>query len=137
MTRPRATILRPSTIAAHERGNGARTIPLVTSGCGSTTILNGITEFDPGAGIALHAHNCEESVLVLEGDAVLHVDGVDYVLAATETTFIPADVPHLFRNGSQTRRMRIFWTYASIEATRISGGEARRIDQRTGSAPSP
>jgi quercetin dioxygenase-like cupin family protein len=131
MTRSRAAILRTATIAPHERGNGARTIPLVTSGCGSTSILNGITEFDPGGSIALHAHNCEESVIVLEGEAVLHLDGAEYRLATAEATFIAADVPHFFRNASQTEKMRIFWTYASIDATRISGtdGQVRRIDE--------
>jgi putative monooxygenase len=134
MKRPRATILRPSTVAPHERGNGARTTPLVTSLCGSTSILNGITEFDPGGSIALHAHNCEESVIVLEGEAVLHVDGAEYFLGATDATFIPANVPHFFRNASQSGKMRIFWTYASIDATRISGtgGQVRRIDEEPG-----
>lgn len=125
-----AKILRPSEISPHDRGGGARTIPLVTSGIGSTSLLNGITEFDPGASIQLHKHNCEESVMVLEGDAICEIDGVPHPLGAGDTTWLPADVPHRFINASTTRKMRIFWTYASIEANRtiIATGDTRSID---------
>lgn len=123
-------ILRPSEIAPHERGGGARTIPLVTSAAGSTSLLNGITEFEPGAAIALHRHNCEESVLVLEGEAICEIDGVGHRLGANDTTWLPAGVPHRFINASDSRRMRIFWTYASIDADRtiIATGDTRSID---------
>ncbi len=123
-------ILRPSEIKAHERGGGARTIPLVTSGIGSTSLLNGITEFGPGASIPLHKHNCEESVVVLEGEAICEIDGVQHRLSANDTTWLPAEVPHRFINASGTERMRIFWTYASIHANRtiIATGDTRSID---------
>ena len=123
-------ILRPRDIRPHERGGGARTIPLVTRGIGSTSLLNGITEFDPGAAIPLHTHNCEESVLVLEGDAIAELDGVQHRMTATDTTWVPADVPHRFINASDSRPMRIFWTYASIDATRtiVATGETRAVD---------
>lgn len=122
-------ILRPSDLPVNDRGNGARTIPLVTRACGSTSVINGITEIDPGAAIGLHKHNCEESVMVLEGEAIAEVDGVDYPLKAGDTTWIPPEVPHRFRNVGDTK-MRIFWTYATIDATRtmIETGETRTID---------
>jgi putative monooxygenase len=123
-------VLRPDDLTAHARGGGASTIPLVGRGVGSTSLLNGITSFEPGATIALHSHNCEESVMVIEGDAVAEIDGVDYPLKTFDTTWIPANLPHRFRNASDTKRMRIFWTYASISATRtlVATGETRSID---------
>lgn len=92
-------------------------------------MLNGITDFEPGAAIPLHTHNCEESVMVLEGEAIAEIDGETRALAAGDTTFIPAGVPHRFVNASDAR-MRIFWTYASIDATRtlVETGDTRRID---------
>ncbi len=125
-----AVILRPSEITPHERGGGARTIPLVTARVGSRSLLNGITEFAPGAAIQLHTHNCEESVMVLEGDAVAEIDGVEHRMGAGDTTWVPADVPHRFINVSETARMRIFWTYASMNATRtiVATGDTRSID---------
>ena len=123
-------VFRPGEIRAAERGGGARTIPMVNRKCGSTQMMNGITMFDGGAAIPLHTHNCEESVMLIEGHAVAEIDGVEYELAPFETTWIPAYVPHRFRNASASAPMRIFWTYASIDATRtlVSTGETRRVD---------
>ena len=127
-------VLRPRDIKPHERGGGARTTPLVTRAIGSTSLLNGITEFGPGAAIPLHTHNCEESVLVLEGNAIAELDGVQHRMAATDTTWVPANVPHRFINASDSRPMRIFWTYASIDATRtlVATGETRSVDSERG-----
>jgi quercetin dioxygenase-like cupin family protein len=124
-----AAVLRPSERPIADRGGGARTIPLVTPGSGARQLLNGITIFDPGAAIGQHFHNCEESVMVLEGDAIAVLDGVEHRLGAGDTTWIAAGVPHFFRNASATEAMRIFWTYASIEATRtlVATGETRPV----------
>jgi putative monooxygenase len=123
-------VLRPKEIMPHERGGGARTIPLVTRRIGSTSLLNGITEFEPNASIAMHTHNCEESVMVLEGTAIAEIDGIQYPMDEGDTTWVPADMPHRFINASSEERMRIFWTYASVEATRtlVATGDTRSID---------
>lgn len=125
-----AAILRPAELKTNDRGGGARTTPLVTRKCGSTSMINGITAFDPGASIGLHKHNCEESVMVLDGHAIAEIDGVPHPLGPNDTTWIPANVPHRFINASQSEPMRIFWIYASIDATRtmIATGEERAID---------
>lgn len=122
-------VLRPDEIRAADRGNGARTIPLVVPSVGARSLINGITVFAPGAAIPLHKHNCEESVLVLEGEAIAVIDGVEHRLKALDTTWLPANVPHRFINASATHEMKIFWTYADIAATRtmIETGETRPI----------
>ncbi|NTJ61789.1 cupin domain-containing protein [Agrobacterium rhizogenes] len=126
----KAAILRPKELKTNDRGGGARTTPLVTRKCGSTSMINGITAFDPGASIGLHKHNCEESVMVLDGEAIAEIDGVEHRLGANDTTWIPANVPHRFINASDSQPMRIFWVYASIDATRtmMATGEERAID---------
>jgi putative monooxygenase len=131
----RPAILRPSGIPARERGGGARTIPLVTRKVGATAFINGITVFEPGAAVALHSHNCDESVVVLEGHAIVEIEGVEHEVGPDETTFLPANIPHRFRNASATERMRIFWTYASVDATRtiIATGDTNTIDAEHGS----
>lgn len=128
-------ILRPSELRTNDRGGGARTTPLVTRRCGSTSLINGITAFDPGAAIGLHMHNCEESVMVIEGEAIAEIDGVRHHLNTNDTTWIPANVPHRFINATE-RPMRIFWTYATVDATRtmIATGETRSIDAEHGHA---
>ncbi|MCV3735157.1 cupin domain-containing protein (plasmid) [Rhizobium sp. TRM96647] len=126
-------ILRPRELKTNDRGGGARTTPLVTRRCGSTSMINGITAFDPGAAIGLHKHNCEESVMVIEGQAIAEIDGVQHHLDTNDTTWIPANVPHRFINATD-KPMRIFWVYASIDATRtmIATGEERAIDAEHG-----
>jgi quercetin dioxygenase-like cupin family protein len=113
----------------NDRGNGAHTIPLVTRRCGSSSVMNGITCFEPGARIGLHFHNCEESVTVLDGDAVAEIDGARHHLRPGDTTWIPAHVPHRFLNEGD-RPMRIFWTYATVDATRtmVETGVEASID---------
>jgi quercetin dioxygenase-like cupin family protein len=126
---PTCAVLRPADLPMVDRGGGARTIPLVTPRAGSRQLLNGITIFDPGAAIGEHFHNCEEAVMVLEGDAIAVLGGVEHRLGPGDTTWIQADIPHYFRNASATARMRIFWTYASIAATRtlVKTGETRPV----------
>lgn len=122
-------ILRPAQLTTNERGNGAKTTPLVSRRCGSTALINGITAFDPGSAIGLHYHNCEESVMVIEGDAIVEIDGVRHSLGTNDTTWLPANVPHRFLNETD-KPMRIFWTYATVDATRtmIETGQTHTID---------
>jgi quercetin dioxygenase-like cupin family protein len=115
---PKAAVLRPSQMATHDRGGGASTTPLVGPSIGANAFINGITSFEPGTEIPFHSHNCEESVLLLEGDAVLDIDGQVIALKPLDTTWIPPLVSHRFRNLSATRPMKIFWTYARVDATR-------------------
>ncbi|WP_029138516.1 cupin domain-containing protein [Nakamurella lactea] len=123
-------ILRPESLAAHDRGGGVRTIPLVRRAVGAQTFLNGITIFDPGAALPLHLHSCAESVTILAGDAIADIDGVCTELGSWDTTLVAAGTPHRFRNASAIAPMRILWTYGSIDATRtiIGSGITSRID---------
>ena len=114
----KAAVLRPSQMAKHDRGGGASTTPLVGPSIGARAFINGITTFEPGTEIPFHSHNCEESVLLLEGDAVLDIDGQVIALTPLDTTWIPPLVSHRFRNLSATKPMKIFWTYARVDATR-------------------
>jgi quercetin dioxygenase-like cupin family protein/heme-degrading monooxygenase HmoA len=124
---------RPEALPSRQRGGGATTTPLVTAARGATSFLNGITAFDGGAAIAHHTHNVAESVMVIEGSAVVDIDGVDIPLKQFDTTFVPANVPHHFTNASPTEAMKIFWTYGSINATRtiLPDQEPGRVDDES------
>ena len=128
-TQPRYAVLRPDDIESHDRGGGARTTPLVRPSLGASSFINGITEFGPGTAIPFHSHNCEESVMLLSGQAYLDIDGDVHQLKPLDTTFIPPNVAHRFRNMSSTEPMKILWIYASPDATRtlIDTGETRRV----------
>ena len=112
-----------------DRGNGNRTIPLIGPGSGASQFVNGLTDVAPGQAIREHHHNCEETILILEGEAIAVLDGVEYPLKAPDASWVAPGVRHYFRNSSATERLRIFWVYASPEATRTDTetGETRTI----------
>ena len=93
---------------ALDRGAGLQAWPLVRREIGSDHLTTGITEFQDGAAIEVHTHNCQEQVTILEGSAVAEIDGRIYQLTAPDTTFVPAGVPHRFFNQSG-KPMKILW----------------------------
>ena len=124
------SVLRPAELTAFSRGGGASTVPLVTRARGASVFISGQTLFEGGAGIPLHVHNCPESVVIIEGDAVVEIDGVEHALTTFDTTYVDAGMPHRFRNASDTEPMRILWIYGSIDATRtiVETGVTTRVD---------
>src|SRR5688572_15145395 len=63
-----ALILQPSDIELIDRGAGVRTTPLVGKwNRDGNQLTTGMTAFEPGKGIAMHSHNVEETVMILEG----------------------------------------------------------------------
>jgi len=68
-------------------------------------------------------------VVLLSGHAYLDIEGEVHELKPLDTTFIPPNVPHRFRNMSATEGMSILWIYASPQATRtlVDTGETRPI----------
>jgi len=115
MAEPR--ILRFKEQPVVDRGTGVKTHPLVTNRIGSEHLTTGITVFEPGAKIATHWHNCDESVVILEGDAIAEIDGQHFAVTQYDTSFVPANVPHRFINQSD-KRVAILWTYGSGHVTR-------------------
>ncbi len=128
-TESNAVLLQLDNIKTHDRGGGARTIPLVGKSVGATAFITGYTEFGGGAEIPFHHHNVEESVVLIDGEAIFDIDGQSIPVKAGDATFIPPNIPHRFRNASATAPMKILWIYGSAEATRtlVATGETRPI----------
>lgn len=129
MIQARSALLKEAERPIIARAGGASTTQMVTPSCGAQAFLNGFSNIPPGGGIPLHFHNCEESVLIIAGAARVEVDGDVFAAQAGDVTWLPAGVPHRFVNASDTDGLRIFWTYASIGATRtlVDTGETGRI----------
>jgi quercetin dioxygenase-like cupin family protein len=127
-------LFRPAELPVKDRGGGIVTTPLATAARGARSMLTGITMIAPGSAVPLHTHNCEESVVVLSGKGVAYIDGADHAVGPRDTSWIPAGVPHFFRNISADEPLAIFWTYASIDATRtiVATGVTTRIDEEHG-----
>ncbi len=95
-------------IDAGDPGVAARR--LVNQAMGSRSITMGISTFEPGAGIFLHTHPCEETVVVLDGEAMAELDGEVVTLRQYDTSFVPPRVPHRFWNASD-RPMTMCYFY--------------------------
>ena len=113
-----ACLLRPEELTTYERGGGARTTPLINKDVGTQSFITGYTSFEGGAVIPFHSHNCQESVVLMEGRAIMDIDGLEYELKPHDVTFIPPNVSHRFRNVSKTEPMKILWIYENTSATR-------------------
>lgn len=117
-----------------DRGNGVRTAQLVRRLEGARTFLNGITEFNPGAALPFHFHNCDESVMILEGSAQVEVGQDSRSLSPFDTAFIRAGQHHRFVNSGDAK-LRIHWTYGSVDATRTIVAIGLAVDVVAESAP--
>ncbi|MGH8290725.1 MAG: cupin domain-containing protein [Steroidobacteraceae bacterium] len=128
-----ADVLRPDECKSYERGGGTRTTPLVSRALGAEHFITGITEIAAGAAVPLHSHNCEESVVLLEGEGIVETAAGEHRLRPFDSTFIRAGLVHRFRNPG-TSAMRILWIYGSSNATRTlqDSGETRRITAEHG-----
>jgi quercetin dioxygenase-like cupin family protein len=120
-------ILRFEDAEWHDRGTGVKSRVLVSRRIGSENLTNGVTIFPPGSKIAVHWHNCDESVVILEGDAVCEIAGEQTRMGPLDTTFVPANIPHRFLNLSD-RPMSILWTYAAGYVTRTFADTGKTVE---------
>ena len=111
-------LVRPDRVVPFDRGNGVVTIPYVGKwNCETNRVTTGQTRFAEGTGLQLHSHNVEESVLILEGEAVAEIGDESFELLAGDATWVPAGVPHRFYNRG-AGEMRIYWVYGGRDVTR-------------------
>ncbi|GAB97839.1 quercetin dioxygenase-like cupin family protein [Kineosphaera limosa] len=111
-------LIRPDAVEPFDRGNGVTTIPYVGKwNCETNRVTTGQTQFAQGTGLPLHSHNVEETVLILEGEAVAEIGDQEFELVAGEATWVPAGVPHRFYNRGEGT-MRIYWVYGGRDVTR-------------------
>lgn len=73
------------------------------------TMMPMLLELEPGASLAEYGrHSGEEWVHVLEGELCLQVEGgKTHVLRAGDSAYYDGDCPHLFRNDSEKRVLRL------------------------------
>jgi quercetin dioxygenase-like cupin family protein len=73
---------------------------------------------DAGAATPPHRHDCEEVVVVLEGEVTMHLDGRAKRFAAGETLIVPPDAEHqLVNSGESPLRIMAVFGMAPVRAT--------------------
>ena len=78
---------------------------------------------DEGKMTPLHTHPADETMLVLEGSVVVHIDGVDHVLRPGGVAVAPRDVPHAFRVVSPTARLLCLHTPGCCQSFYLGASE--------------
>jgi HTH-type transcriptional repressor of puuD len=115
---PPNLLIAPEAVLPFDRGNGVVTIPYVGKwNCEENQITTGQTQFAEGTGLPMHSHNVEESVLILEGEAVAEIADQKFNLTAGQATWVPAGIPHRFYNRGEGT-MSIYWVYGGRDVTR-------------------
>lgn len=66
-------------------------------------LTTGIVRFAPGAQLAYHKHTFTESVTLLEGSAVVEIEGRRYTFSPLDNAVIPPGVAHFVKNASPAR----------------------------------
>ena len=90
---------------------------MVSAAVGANTITCGVSVFEPGSGIFLHTHPCEEVVAIVAGEAVCELDGERHTLRPFDLSFVPPGVPHRFVNESDAPFTMIYF-YPTTELSR-------------------
>src|SRR3979411_866671 len=64
----------------------------------------------------LHTHPCDGTMIVLEGELLVHVQGEEYAVREQGALVAPRGVPHAFMVTSETARMLVLETPGGSEA---------------------
>ena len=111
------TILRIDDLNVHARGDGVETTLLAGKHVCGSRITTGFTSFPPGKEVPVHKHNCDEQVTLIEGEAVVEIEGEATPVKVRDTTYIEAGTWHRFINTGKGR-MTILWVYDTENVTR-------------------
>lgn len=111
------TVIRASELAVDRSDPGVDALRLVNRDQGATSMTAGIATFEPGASIIPHTHPCEETVIIIKGQATAHVNGQKFQLGTYDAVIAPPDIPHCFSNNSE-RPMTIAYFYPTVHVSR-------------------
>jgi putative monooxygenase len=110
-------IMRFSKSEKYELAAGTQFCDLFAGRYGSVGICGGYGRFQPGTSLPCHIHEYDESITIVEGEALCEVAGQRYRLSGYDTAFVPQGKPHRFLNESHSP-MAMIWVYAGSEPSR-------------------
>ncbi len=96
---------------------GAEFRDLFAGRLGAEGICGGYARFQPGASLPCHVHQYDESITIVEGQALCLVQGNRNGVSGYDTAFVPEGRPHRFLNQSNAP-MAMIWVYAGSEPER-------------------
>ncbi len=111
------SLVRFAEAELYELWPGAQFRDLFAGRFGSVGICGGYGRFLPESSLPCHTHLYDESITIVEGEAVCLVKGSHYSLRDCDTAVIPEGRPHRFLNLSASP-MAMLWVYAGNEPER-------------------
>ena len=110
-------LFRFKTVQEYELAPQAMFRDLFAARLGVRGICGGFGLFQSGASLPLHFHDYDESITIVQGEAVCQAENRFYTLKNCDTACIPTIMPHRFLNHSQ-HPMAMIWVYAGDEPKR-------------------
>jgi quercetin dioxygenase-like cupin family protein len=132
LTGEMTTIIKFDEIEVLDRGGAVKTWPLITTETsgGENDLATGISVYPVGAGAPVHSHNCDEQVLILDGEGFVEVDGAQTQLKKFDTAYVKAGNFHRYENTGDTP-MRILWIYPQAHVTRTFFDTGETVEHLT------
>jgi 2-keto-3-deoxy-L-rhamnonate aldolase RhmA/quercetin dioxygenase-like cupin family protein len=91
---------------------------LVGAHNGAKNLTTGVVRFAPGVKLAYHTHPTTESIVLLEGSALVDVEGRRYRLSPLDNVVIPPGVPHGVENLAAERETLLHVTFPTATPSR-------------------
>ncbi len=114
---PEPRVIKREEVSSVERAPGVTVASSVNKETGATEISSGITTFQAGTSNTTHYHNAEESVIVIEGEGILIINGQENHVRQYDAAFITPGAHHRLINPGDTP-FKIAWSYATVDVTR-------------------
>lgn len=102
---------RHATTPWYDAAGGARFQDYFNRTLGCEELSGGYGVFAPGARLPCHAHDFDESICIVAGEATCVVEGKRYALSGNATALVPRGRCHYFVNDS-SQPMAMIWVYA-------------------------
>lgn len=112
-------ITRFSDCYSYELDQGVLFRDMQTKERGTRVLSVGTATFEPGRYLPCHRHNCEEVIVILEGEAFVDVKGERTFMKPYDSSHVPEGIPHRFVNASKSRPLTILWIYSVVDVARL------------------
>lgn len=112
-------------------GGGVHTWLATAEDTGGTFLLCEM-EMAQGKATPLHTHPADETLIVLEGELLIHLDGVEHTVRPGGLAIAPAGVPHAFLVSSGPARMLCLHTPGTCEAFYLGASDPIDAGTTTG-----